>query len=446
MVNISQLASVGLTQTDTCLLLDLPTPESVDLSGSPKEIAAAIDNLFSLWTRVVVDGADIPIKNHEYVCPHGHRENIEGEALRGRLILSITGYFDHIIRKYLASKASRKNAPYPKALVISRASQFASSSQDAALDSGMNAFRQASFLYLLTLIPLYFTSLLGNTRMLAAQFEPLSHENLSALIECSFSIVEKHERIAARRLVHGAAEFARHVYGESPKWNDEHVGPFSAIRLRELAPLAKRDELVLKRYGAKNVERVFEKQLALIMQSFGFYIVPTRTGQKTIDLVCISSNPEERLTFLVEAKTTKAPYSLPRKDSRALSEYVGDVRRSLATLPPLSFVLVVGHLSSKTLPQKLKRLEAETSIPMRFIEARQLAELRGQIPGPLPLKMFLSEVLTSDAILTNDFVKQVVASYELEQQAHRKFVEAMLTARGAIVQKQQWVSDVAHGG
>src|SRR2546425_5533219 len=274
MVNIPQLANVSLTQTDTSFLLDLPSPESINFSGSAKEIAAAIDNLFSVWIKVVVEGADIPIKNHEYVCPHGHRQNFEGEALRGRLILSITGYFDHIVREYLASKGSRKNAPCPNALVISRVSQFASDPDNSASDPSMNAFRNLSFYYFFTLIPLYFTLLCGDIRRpLAAQLESLSHKGLSELIECSFRIVEKHERIAARRLVQGAAEFARHVYEGFPKWNEEHhIGPFSAIRLDELALLAKRDDSLLKRYGAKNVERVFEKRLRLEMQSFGFYV------------------------------------------------------------------------------------------------------------------------------------------------------------------------------
>lgn len=147
---------------------------------------------------------------------------------------------------------------------------------------------------------------------------------------------------------------------------EHNIGPFSAIRLQELSLLANRDKSVMRRYGKKNVERVFETQLALVlvMQSFGLYVVSTRTGQSTVDLVCISASPEERVTFLLEAKTTKATYALPKTDFRALQYYVNTVRRSLSTLPPLSFCLIVGSKASKTLGGKLAALEAEASVPV----------------------------------------------------------------------------------
>src|SRR5215217_1583546 len=45
-------------------------------------------------------------------------------------------------------------------------------------------------------------------------------------------------------------------------------GPFSSsIRLTALAPLANRDARMSKKYGDKRIEKVFEQQLALIVQS-----------------------------------------------------------------------------------------------------------------------------------------------------------------------------------
>jgi hypothetical protein len=187
-----------------------------------------------------------------------------------------------------------------------------------------------------------------------------------------------------------------------------------------------------KRYGRKYVERVFEKQLALIMQSFGLYVVSTRVGQSTVDLVCISSDPLERITLLVEAKTTKGNYSLPRKDDRALRDYIDDVRRILTTLPPLSLVLLLGNKPSRTLNAKLGRLETHACVPVRFMPARELALLRERIIGPLPLRIFIREAVARSRIVDATAVTAIVESYDATQAAHRSFVEAMLSTQGTL--------------
>jgi hypothetical protein len=79
---------------------------------------------------------------------------------------------------------------------------------------------------------------------------------------------------------------------------DHSPGPFSALRLAELSLLAERHDSVKRRYGDKRVEKRFEQQLALLMQSFGFYVVATKTGTRTVDLVCVGGVGEDRLTFL----------------------------------------------------------------------------------------------------------------------------------------------------
>jgi len=342
-LKLKELATVSL-QADTLALLDLPPPESAELSGSPTQTVAALDNLFSLWVMILVENANIPIEEHEYVCDRGHKYRVEGAELRGRLLLSITGYFDHIVRNYMTTHGKKAPRPFPKALRISNFERFIISRDDAEADPRIASFRLLSYKYFYTLLTLYVTSgflSMTTPRGLSAEIESFAHEGLRDLNHYAFGVVGSHERLAGRRLAQGVLDFAADVYGEVPKWDKEHhLGPFSAIRLQELSLLANRDESVMRRYGKKNVERVFETQLALVMQSFGLYVVSTRTGQSTVDLVCISASPEERVTFILEAKTTKATYALPKTDFRALQDYMKTVRRSLSTLPPPSpFVL-----------------------------------------------------------------------------------------------------------
>lgn len=447
-MELTQLAKASLTKPYVSMLLGLHAPESSKLRGSTNQIASALDNLFALWVQLLVNKAEIPLHRYEYLCPHGHRHSFEGEDVRGRLLLSLAGYFDVLARRYLAPRSARPNAPFLKALVIAEFSRLIPDEAGHSGDPRRTQFRILSCHYFYALSSLYITSVLRSAhapRPAYSELESCAHRALNSLVRDSFDVIGQNERIAASRLAQGALAFAQQVYDDIPKWNSKHqLGPFSAIHIDELALLARRDRSLLKRYGTRNAERVFEKQLALIMQSFGLFVVSTRVGQSTVDLVCISPSAEERFTFLVEAKTTSSAYFLPKKDGRALKEYVAGVRASLSTLPPLGFVLIIGHAGSKTLVEKLARLQSEIAIPVRFVRAQQIADLRERIPGPLPLKAFASEVLRGATALANDFVNRVVGSYDAEQSAHRDFVERMLAARGVVPRNESWPGDSPH--
>ncbi len=116
----------------------------------------------------------------------------------------------------------------------------------------------------------------------------------------------------------------------------------SFVVTEELGSLARRDASVVKRYGESEVEVRFEQQLSFLMQSFGFIVVTTQRAQRRVDLICIAQGASgDSFTFLVEAKTTGASYSLPTRDARAITEYVSSVRQALKTLPRLRLVLLV---------------------------------------------------------------------------------------------------------
>lgn len=134
-----------------------------------------------------------------------------------------------------------------------------------------------------------------------------------------------------------------------------------------------------------------------------------------------------QLTFLLEAKTTSRPYSLPRDDARALIEYVQEVRRALTTLPTLLFVLIVGPEASSTLSDKLRRLELEVGLPIRFCRAEDLAQLRDSITGPLPLDEMVRRVQVGPWILPPTFVQDIQNRHEQLRESHDAFVRAMLS-------------------
>lgn len=352
----------------------------------------------------------------------------------------ISGYFDFLIGRYLAAPSKE----WPQIFLPNGFGRFLPQTKDTSDDAGMQVLQLLSYHYFQVLFCLVFVDMALKARLpreQSASLEASAHKGLFSLISTCFQLKGKTARIIGHRLVLGATKYAEHLYVSAPRWNKEHrVGPFSAIRLPELSLLAKRDSTLLKHYGAKNVERVFEHQLALLMQSLGLCVIATRAGLNTVDLVCISLDPNAKITFLLEAKTTKSRYSLPKKDSRAIKEYVQDVRKGLSTLPPLSFVLVVGHTPAQTLRNKLLRLEAEASIPMRFIRAQQLADLRERLPGPIPIATFTKELILGERIVTDALIERVTRNYHAEQKAYRKFAEAMFTVRGVLSTTLDWAA------
>jgi hypothetical protein len=183
-----------------------------------------------------------------------------------------------------------------------------------------------------------------------------------------------------------------------------------------------------QKYGSKRIEKIFEQQLALIVQSFGLYVVSTRTGQRTVDLICISADPNARITFLLEAKTSGRPYALPRDDARALLEYIRDVRTGLTTLPPLHFVLMIGPSPSATLEKKLQGLEAEAGLPIRYCPARELAQLREVVAGPLPLNDFTDHLLLTSKVVPEGFAQTMRSRVDELRSSHEALVRTMLAS------------------
>jgi hypothetical protein len=206
----------------------------------------------------------------------------------------------------------------------------------------------------------------------------------------------------------------------------ETLNAFSAIRLSELQPMASRDGKLAERYGAKNLEKEFEQQLSLVWQSLGFYVVPTRPGQPTVDLICIAPDTSMQAVFLVEAKTSRNPYTLPRDDARALLEYIDAVKRGLTTFPALSFVLIVGPAASANLELKLHQLGAEAGLPIRFASAEAIVRLREAIVGPIHADDLIKYIIQSPVIVPLDWADDMRKRYQERSRVHEDFVQTML--------------------
>ena len=192
----------------------------------------------------------------------------------------------------------------------------------------------------------------------AHHIDAVAHESLQRMHQKE--VTSTRHRALTSRLLATLLSIVGDTYEErarSFQWR--LTGPFSALELGDLPQLARRSEPMRKKYGDKQVETIFEQQLALLMQSLGFVVVQTRRGRRTVDLVAIADGPDDRFTFLVEAKTTAAStYPFPADDQRALAEYARSVRSTLTTMPTMRFVLLISHTASRTMPEKVTAFEA----------------------------------------------------------------------------------------
>jgi hypothetical protein len=204
------------------------------------------------------------------------------------------------------------------------------------------------------------------------------------------------------------------------------TGPFSLIRPDELPRLATRENEMARRYGKKGIERVFENQLSLVVQSLGFIVARARSGERKVDLLCIAARSPDPVTFLIEAKTSGRAYGLPTKDERALAEYVRTVRRTLETLPPLQFVLLVGPSPAASLAKRLRDFAATNAIAIAFMSASDLRLLREGLPGPVRPSEFVDGVLASAPVVGTEAVNTIIERQRAFEAGHTELIRQML--------------------
>jgi hypothetical protein len=470
---LSWLVALDISKTREAFL-DLPLPEESPLVGaSPKVLHRAAGNFHRSWIYLV-SAKELYLWGEATVPSTG--ETLSGKDLWWRLFFVVGAYYDFSVRLLLRAVKRNQTAHPVPGLGLAKADEWVGKLNREDLDAVRREFmlvvegnlpaEEAERLRskLLSLFKISSLEEAGDailwdtdrtlaaflagtyiTALSAAVFgELLRHSNLPLeLIEDMDGISHRtaavvfagphssgnwppHVLKLSQRLVATVFEQWVRIY-DRPDWDKSHrIGPFSSIRLTELAPLANRDARMSKKYGNKRIEKVFEQQLALIVQSFGLYVVSTRTGQRTVDLICISADPTARFTFLLEAKTSGRPYALPRDDARALLEYIREVRTGLTTLPPLHFVLMIGPSPSATLEKKLQGLEAEAGLPIRYCSAHELAQLREVVTGPLPLNDFADHLLLASRVVPAGFAQTMRSRVDELRSSHEALVRTML--------------------
>jgi hypothetical protein len=450
---LSRLVALDISKTREAFL-DLPLPEESPLIGAtPKMLRRAADSFYRSWSYLV-SAKELYLRGEATVASTG--ETLSGKDLWWRLFLVVGAYYDFSIRLLLRTGARGKQTVHPvpglglakvdewvgklnrddleavgreytlavegnlpteeverlrsKLLSLFKVSSLEEAGDEILwdLDQSYASFFAAT--YLTALSTAVFGELLRHTNLpleLIEDMDGISHRTAAVVFAGPHSSGRWSPYAAklSHRLTATVFEQWVRIYDRPDSDKSYKIGPFSSIRLTELAPLANRDARMSKKYGNKRIEKVFEQQLALIVQSFGLYVVSTRTGQRTVDLICISADPRARFTFLLEAKTSGRPYTLPRDDARALLEYIREVRIGLTTLPPLHFVLMIGPSPSATLEKKLQGLEAEAGLPIRYCSAHELAELREVVAGPLPLNDFADHLQRASRVVPAGFAQ-----------------------------------------
>jgi hypothetical protein len=417
-------------------LLSLPLPEPSSLSrNKPEDLARLAETCLDSWCgllsgRKLVPGVGTTLRSDrgEYCCDH------LDDPLFCRVICTLGIYCDHLIHSILDLGILAEQVLPPGFGHEQTGELIEILSQEPEAPLLVRAMRVFTLEYLSCLQFMRFYPVMRRENLPAGVlgcFETVAHEHVAKMHTIQ-PVAAGELRTMFFRLTNTCLGYMAQVYKQC--WYSSHdseyrPGVFSTLRLHELSLLARRDPAVVKEYGVKRVEKVFEQRLALLTQSLGFYVVSTRNAERTVDLVCISSDPREPLTAMIEAKSTTKAYSLPTKDERALLEYIDDIKRSLTTLPPLRFVLIVGHKAAKTLSPKLKRLEGIAGVPIRFCSAEVLMALREAIPGPIPMSFITREIVAANHILDDSFAKAAADDYFRVQDAHSALVKTLLAGR-----------------
>jgi hypothetical protein len=199
--------------------------------------------------------------------------------------------------------------------------------------------------------------------------------------------------------------------------------------LESLPALASRTEEATRTFGLKQIETVFAQQLALMAQALGFLVVPAEVGDRQGDVICISNHPYTRGVFLLEAKTSRKPYTLPVDDQRALHEYVKTLRATTYHLGELQFVLLVGPVAAARLEARVKALEATCRVPVRYCPIEHLVRFRAGWVGPVDAGRFMGTIVRGSHILSSRTFVDLDAELRAEASALGAFVRTALIGR-----------------
>jgi hypothetical protein len=234
---------------------------------------------------------------------------------------------------------------------------------------------------------------------------------LETLEQLQGAVTEFDEELAALagELLCYALEYRRvTVHERSERRRKALQDPGALVSIPELVLLSSRDEYMVEKYGAKEIEATFERQIRRIFETLGFVVIPARPGEAAADLLCVSVEPEgRRFSFLVDAKTSARHYALPKDDQRAIADYVADLPPGTPVIPKLAFVLLVGPKLGKAAPRKMAALEARTGVKIRYVETYLLATLQQSLAGPVLPRPFREAVVAAPYLLGTELINRM---------------------------------------
>lgn len=199
----------------------------------------------------------------------------------------------------------------------------------------------------------------------------------------------------------------------------------SLLHVHELPFLAARVPHTLKKYGPKKVEKRFEQQLNLALQWLGFRTIPTTPGARTGDIICITSK-QSPPAVLVEAKTSAHPYRLPTDDERALLEYAQKLREESWFPYPLKLICIFGPEPDGSLRERLRGLEIEAGVPVRYCTAGAFVALLLSPPAGTTADDLVGHLLHADQIVSKEYLLSVSSAAVENLKNLRRLVNASL--------------------
>lgn len=430
LVQIARL-SADSDSSEFCRLLP---PDTKVMEDADEKILHELTLSFSSqWTSVAMDQLQLPDGNLTLIDDAGSEVELE-ETIKDRILLCLGLYYDFAARRLLALN---KQLPEPKPIAGIHDKTFfvlAEHELPENVTAEDNWAFDLAFSYFMGLrTSAYLADVRKIEKLPEGPFQAIEYmppRAIRGLVDLLAQAPSKSNSLLALQLLRASVQYLDEIYLE--KWNkakaDHNLGIFSQLRLNELGLIAKRDPSMVEKYGIHHLEKLFEQQLSLIFQSFGYYVTSAKIGERIVDLICISATSNLNKSFWIEAKGSYKSYSLPAKDERGIIDYVNDFnsRTRTSIIPPLAFILITGSEPSRTLGKKLQKLEHRVGVPIRFCKASDIAHLREKILGPIPNKFLQETVLRAPNVMPTNWFSEIVDWLESKRKRYTAFVKGEL--------------------
>jgi hypothetical protein len=406
-LKVAGLLALGLPDDGVALGALAPPEESALAAASSQELRAAAEHFGELWRRLAL-------------------EDLGGEWFWSAL-RAVGSYFGYSLYRLAATAGSTPPLEVLRLVRRENEAEVAAASPETEIQQSEAGALLGAFVAC------------ASDLLLAAKVDEMGLQpGDSPIYDADLTALEALETLhsesrdldvepleLADTLLTQAMEFRQEtVHQRSQQRGKLLQKPPTLVGVRELVALSERHPLMVKEYGVKNVENVFELRLAAIFKTLGFVSVPAPPGRAAVDLLCVA--PKDQFSFFVEAKTSRGPYRLPKDDWRAIRDYANDFPAKMPTLRPLEFVLIVGSGPSRTLPERIEALRAEIGVPVKFVSADLIAMLQQEVAGPVDAPAFRDAVVRSAPVLTEEAVVEIKNESQKIATAIYQFVETLM--------------------